>query len=112
MSNTITDIRPRLRVPATAAPGQTLTLRTLANHPMFSGLSTDADGAVIERHTLTRFACHFGDEIVFEADLTTGFSANPFLEFDVVATRSGTFHFRWEDDRGQVFTAEADITVS
>lgn len=108
----ITDIRPRLRVPATARPGEVITLRCLTNHPMFSGLSLDADGQPITRHILERLSVSFNGTPLFEADLAPGIAANPYFEFDTVATQSGTFDFLWQDDRGREFTARASIEVA
>lgn len=107
----ITDIRPRLRIPASARAGEVITLRCLANHPMFSGLSVGPDGAAVTRHILERLSVSFDGMPVLEADLGPGVSANPYFEFDTVATHSGTFEFVWHDDRGQRFAASARIEV-
>jgi sulfur-oxidizing protein SoxZ len=49
--------------------------------------------------------------VVFAADLHPAISANPFLAFRTVATRSGELLFRWIDDRGAVREERAAIEV-
>jgi sulfur-oxidizing protein SoxZ len=48
---------------------------------------------------------------VFRADLFPSVTANPYIAFTTVATRSGTFSFRWIDDTGAVVTETASIVV-
>lgn len=107
----ITDIRPRVRVPRSAAPGEVVNIRCLVNHPMHNGHVVGADGAVIPRHILHRFTCTFEGEMVLEIDIEPSMSANPYFEFNARVDRSGTFEFAWHDDSGMVFTASSAITV-
>lgn len=108
----ITDIRPRLRVPATATHGQSITLRCLANHPMYSGLTAGPDGAPLARHIIERLTITFNGAPVLDMDIEPGVSANPYVEFDLIATESGVFEFHWHDDRGRDFRASAPIEVT
>lgn len=102
---------PRVRVPEKAARGEIVTIRTLLTHEMQSGLRKDKAGNTIPRRIINRFVCAFEGETVFEARLEPGIAANPYLEFDFRAERSGTLSFAWHDDDGSVITAERAIEV-
>ncbi|MBI1209306.1 MAG: NAD(P)/FAD-dependent oxidoreductase [Azospirillum sp.] len=43
---------PRIQVPAVAAPGQIITIKTLISHPIETGLRRDAEGRVIPRRLI------------------------------------------------------------
>lgn len=104
--------KPRLKVPATARPGEIITIKTLATHPMESGQRKGPDGAPIPRKILHRFECRFDGALVFACDLEPAVSSNPYFEFTVRAERSGTFRFSWTDDDGSMISAEAPLTVA
>ncbi|MCC5983204.1 MAG: thiosulfate oxidation carrier complex protein SoxZ [Rhodobacteraceae bacterium] len=106
------DARPRVRVPRTASPGEVVQIRTLANHPMENGERIDADGNRVPRHIIHRFVCTFNDETVIEMDIEPSLAANPFIEFEAEVPESGTFHFAWHDDNGDIYEATADIEVA
>jgi sulfur-oxidizing protein SoxZ len=50
-------------------------------------------------------------EVVFSVDLHEAFAANPFIEFHLRATQSGRLAFIWEEDGGQVYRLEHNLTV-
>ncbi len=108
----MTQPRPRIRVPATAASGEIVTIRTLLSHPMESGQRRDADGALVPRKIVNRFACTFNGAPVFSCDIEPSLAANPFIEFAARVTESGVFAFVWTDDDGTVITAEQAVTVA
>jgi sulfur-oxidizing protein SoxZ len=56
--------------------------------------------------------CTFNGAPVLTADLEPAIAANPYFEFTVKVTESGTFAFAWKDDDGTVTTAEQGITVT
>jgi sulfur-oxidizing protein SoxZ len=99
-------------VPEKAAPGEIVTVRTLITHEMQSGLRKDKSGNTIPRRIINRFVCTFEGAAVFEARLEPGIAANPYLEFDFRAERSGVLTFAWHDDDGSVVTAERRIEVA
>lgn len=107
----MSDIRPRIRLPATAAAGSVIEVRTLLNHPMESGNRMGPDGALVPRRIINRFTCDYNDVRVIEVDIEPGVSANPFLEFDALVPASGTFVFTWHDDDGSVYVERAEFTV-
>ncbi|MEN8709962.1 MAG: thiosulfate oxidation carrier complex protein SoxZ, partial [Paracoccaceae bacterium] len=58
-------VKPRVKVPRSAAAGETVTLKTLISHPMESGQSKDSDGNPIPRSIINRFTCEFnGNSVV------------------------------------------------
>ncbi len=104
--------RPRVKVPRNARKGEVVLVKTLLRHRMETGLRTDGDGNVIPRHIINGFVCRYDDAVVFSVDLRPAVSANPFIEFYVVARRSGTLKFFWYEDGGKVYTAQRQLTVS
>lgn len=108
----MTSIRPRVRVPASARPGEPVRIRTLINHPMHSGQGVDAAGNPVPRRLIHRFSCSFEGESVIEIDLGPGIAASPYFEFDAVIDRAGVFQFAWHDEDGSVFTETAAIELA
>jgi sulfur-oxidizing protein SoxZ len=103
---------PRVRVPATARPGEVVTLRALLTHPMESGHRRDETGALVPRRIVRRFECAFEGETIFAVDMEPFVSANPFLEFRARVERSGVFRFAWTDDDGAVYALDERIEVA
>ncbi len=102
----------RISVPKTAQVGDVIELKALIQHPMESGFRRGSRGEVIERDIITRFECHYDDELVFEADFFPAVAANPLITFHTRAVRSGTLEFRWTDQAGVSWSASADIEVT
>lgn len=105
-------VRPRVRAPKEAAQGETIEIKTLISHQMESGQRRDSDGNVIPRQIINRFVCTFNGEEVFSADWHGAISANPYMQFYMVAEESGTFEFTWTDDDGSVYSSTAQLTVN
>lgn len=103
--------KPRVKVPAKAAKGEVITIKTLISHEMETGLRKDKEGKAIPRQIINKFSCTFNGQPVFSCDIAPAVSANPYLEFTARVTESGTFAFAWTDDDGSVYTAENKITV-
>lgn len=106
-----TPSRPRVSVPATASPGETILIRALISHVMESGQRRDSAGNVIERRIINRFECTFNGEPVFACDIEPAISANPYIEFHAKVSESGTFAFAWTDDDGSHYSDEKTIEV-
>jgi sulfur-oxidizing protein SoxZ len=49
---------------------------------------------------------------VFSVDLHEAISANPFIEFFLMATESGRLEFIWEEDGGAEYSLSHDLVVS
>ena len=105
------EVKPRVRVPATAAAGETITIKTLINHVMESGQRKDSSGNPIPRQIINRFTCEFNGQLVIDVTLHPAISSNPYFEFEVVVHESGEFKFTWYDDNGSVYEAVETITV-
>lgn len=100
-----------VRVPARARAGEVLEITAMAAHPMETGHRPGADGRLVPRHIVHTFSCRYDGAEVFRAELFPAITANPWISFTTIATRSGTFEFRWEDDRGETIVATAAILV-
>jgi sulfur-oxidizing protein SoxZ len=106
------NVKPRVRVPKTAAAGETITIKTLISHPMESGQRKDSEGKLVPRQIINRFTCEFGGEMVIDVALEPAVSANPYFEFEARVPASGEFKFTWLDDDGSVYEAVETITVT
>ena len=51
-------VKPRVKVPKTAAAGDVITIKTLISHKMESGVRKDGDGNVIPRSIINRFVAN------------------------------------------------------
>jgi sulfur-oxidizing protein SoxZ len=104
-------IKPRVRMPAKAQPGEMIEVKTLISHPMESGQRRDSAGNLVPRKIINRFTATFNGRTVFDASLEPAISANPYIAFFVKATETGKFEFSWTDDDGTVFKTEQALTV-
>jgi sulfur-oxidizing protein SoxZ len=104
--------RTLINVPASARRGEVIEIRTLIAHPMETGYRPGADGRVLPRDIIRRFACRYNGELVFSAELFPAIAANPYLAFHTVATESGTLSFTWEGDRGFTQTETVALAVT
>lgn len=103
--------RPLINVPARAKRGQVIEIKTLISHAMESGFRHSSIGVLLPRDIITEFVCTYDGEEIFRADLFPAISANPFVTFHTVATKSGTLTFTWTGDNGFSVTEQASITV-
>jgi len=92
--------RTLIQLPATARRGEVIEVSALIAHPMETGYRPGADGRVLPRDIVRRFACRYNGELVFAAELHPAIAANPYLAFHTVATDSGTLEFEWTGDQG------------
>ena len=56
---------PRVRVPAKAAAGEMIEIKTLISHEMESGQRKDAKGETIPRKIINKFTASFNGKPVF-----------------------------------------------
>ena len=101
---------PRIRMPATARPGEPVEIRTLIDHPMETGLRQQG-GQTVRRRMITRFEAAAEGETIVSADFRNGTSANPFLVFTARFERDTVVTFTWTQEDGAVFTASQRIAV-
>lgn len=102
----------RIRVPETAAPGESVEIRAMIMHPMDNGYSYTTQGTPIPVDIVTDFTCRYAGEEVIRVRLEPGLSANPIFTFRLRATVSGVVEFEWIDQHGDVTTASAEIAVT
>lgn len=105
-------VKPRVKVPKTAAAGEVITIKTLISHKMESGQRKDADGNIIPRSIINRFVAEFNGQSVIDVALEPAISTNPYFQFDAVVPESGEFKFTWFDDDGSVYETAKKISVS
>ncbi|MFK7881800.1 thiosulfate oxidation carrier complex protein SoxZ [Roseobacter sp.] len=105
-------VKPRVKVPKSAAAGETITIKTLISHKMESGQRKDDDGNVIPRSIINRFTADFNGQNVIDVTLEPAISTNPYFQFEAVVPESGEFTFTWYDDDGDVYETSKKITVS
>jgi sulfur-oxidizing protein SoxZ len=106
------DIKPRIRVQATAKKGEVVEVKTLVTHPMENGQRKDAAGKVVPRMIINALAVTYNDKPVMNVKLETAVAANPFMSFFVKVEESGTLKFTWTDDEKNGWSAESKIEVA
>jgi len=104
-------VKPRVKVPKTAAAGEAITIKTLISHTMESGQRKDKEGNVIPRSIINRFTCEFGGEMVVDVTMEPAISTNPYFQFDATVPAAGDFVFTWYDDDGSVYDTTKSVSV-
>lgn len=105
------DVKPRVKVPKSAAAGDAVMIKTLINHAMESGQRKDADGNIIPRSIINRFTCDFNGQSVVDVKMEPAISTNPYFEFEATVPEAGEFKFTWYDDDGSVYEAAKKIAL-
>ncbi len=106
------DIKPRLRVPATAKKGEVVEIKTLITHPMESGQRKDADGKLVPRLIVNSLKVTYNDKKVVDITMEPAVAANPYMAFFLRVEESGMLKFTWTDDLKNSWTAESKIEVA
>jgi sulfur-oxidizing protein SoxZ len=104
-------VKPRVKVPKTAAAGDSITIKTLISHKMESGQRKDGDGNVIPQSIINRFTCDFNGENVVDVEMKAAISTNPYFEFQAMVPEAGEFKFTWYDDDGDVYDTTKKIAI-
>ena len=104
--------RALIHMPSSAMRGAVIEIRAVIAHPMETGYRPGADGRVLPRDIIRRFACRYNGETVFSAELHPAISANPYIAFHTVATESGTLEFEWQGDNGFSQTERMPLAVT
>ena len=105
-------VKPRVKVPKSAAAGEAITIKTLISHKMESGQRKDDDGNPIPRSIINRFTADFNGQNVIDVTLEPAISTNPYFQFEATVPESGEFTFTWYDDDGSVYDTSKKIKVS
>ncbi len=106
------NVKPRVKVPKSAAAGELIVIKTLIKHKMESGQRKDKDGNKIPRSIIHRFTCDFNGQNVIDVALEPAISTNPFIQFEAVVPEAGEYKFTWYDDDGSVYETTKKIAVS
>ncbi|EDZ45487.1 thiosulfate oxidation carrier complex protein SoxZ [Leisingera daeponensis] len=104
-------VKPRVKVPKSAAAGEAVTIKTLISHKMESGQRKDEDGNLIPRSIINRFTCEFNGTMVLDVAMEPAISTNPYFEFDATVPEAGEFVFTWYDDDGSVYDTKNKIAI-
>lgn len=100
-------LQTRVRVEA----GDPVSVLTLINHPMESGLRTDANGDVVPKWLVESLEARYDGEVVFVADFHRSVSSNPYLRFFIDPEASGTLDLVWTEDTGETAEYSEEIAV-
>lgn len=105
-------VKPRVKVPKSAAAGDVITIKTLISHKMESGRRKDKNGDLIPSSIINRFTCDFNGENVIDVKMEPAISTNPYFQFEAKVTEAGEFKFTWYDDDGSVYETAKSIKIS
>jgi len=102
----------RIHVPRSVKRGEVFEVRTLARHPMESGVRFSTDNiVVIPRHILQEVRAFYNDRLVFRAEWFSSVSSNPYLSFRVKAVDSGEVRVVWISDYNVRTSASTTVEV-
>lgn len=104
-------VKPRVKVPKSAAAGEAVTIKTLISHKMESGQRKDKEGNLIPRSIINRFTCEFNGTMVLDVAMEPAISTNPYFEFEATVPEAGEFVFTWYDDDGSVYDTKKKIAI-
>lgn len=111
MSNTTAAIVARITLPESARRGEVVPVRVIVRHPMDRAI--DAPGLTpIPRRILHMLRVTYADEEVFRMEMSSGISANPYVEFTTIAVETGDMVFEWHEDGGRIYRREARLVVT
>ena len=91
----------RIQVPKEAKQGELMTIRIAIQHPMETGFRYDHMGRPIPKNVVNTLICRYNGVEVFRAEMGSGISANPYLQFYTRAVASGELVLEWVDDAGE-----------
>lgn len=100
-----------VKVQARARRGEIIDITAMVAHPMETGFRTGENGQILPRHIMQFFVCRYDGVEVFRAEFYPAITANPYIAFSTIATRTGTLEFRWVDDRGAEVIERATLIV-
>ena len=102
----------RIQVPKQAKRGELVLVRIAIQHPMETGFRFDHGGRPIPKNVVNTLTCRYNGAEVFRAEMGSGISANPYLQFYTRANESGELVFEWIDDAGERGAERVAITVT
>lgn len=107
----MSDIIARITLPESARRGEVVNVRVIVRHPMERGF--DGPGLTpLPRKILHSLRVTYAGEEVFRMALSSGITANPYVEFTTLAVETGEMVFEWQEDGGAVYRREARLVVT
>ena len=102
----------RVQIPKQARRGEVVEVRIAIQHPMETGFRRDDGGRAIPKNVINKLVCRYNGVEVFRAEMGSGISANPYLDFFTVAEASGELVFDWIDDEGKTGSERVRLVVT
>lgn len=111
-----TGVKTRIKLPASAARGAVVTIKTQITHIMENGHRRDGIGNLIPRAIIHRFTCDFDGENIVDLKMGPSISTNPYFKFDARlpddSPSEGVFEFTWHDDDGSIYRDVRTILIT
>jgi len=104
-------VKPRVKVPKTAAIGEVITIKTLISHRMESGQRKNDQGILLPRSIINRFTVEFNGQSVLDMTMEPAISTNPYVQLQALVPEAGEFVFTWYDDDGSVYDTRKSIAI-
>jgi len=79
---------------------------------METGFRFDNFGKAIPKNVINDLVCRYNGVEVFRAEMGSGISANPYIQFYTRAVASGELVLEWVDDAGERGSERAAISVT
>lgn len=97
---------------ARPAKGEVVRVRAQIEHPMESGLRSDAAGNPRPRNIVRSFEARLGGQLLFAWEPGIGIAQNPYIEFTFAARESGELVMVWVDDQAASVEARKTLTLA
>ena len=92
----------RLKYKEVVKVGESVKVKTLAEHQMEPGVRRDPKtGVIYPRLIIQSVKAKYNGSLVFKANWFSGVSANPYLSFFIKAKESGLIEVEWKDDHAR-----------
>jgi sulfur-oxidizing protein SoxZ len=102
----------RIQIPPQVKRGETFEVKIAIRHAMETGYRVDDVGKPIPRNVIKELTCKYNGAEALRVEMSSGFAANPFMQFYLVARESGDLVFEWVDDLGVRGLERAAVTVT
>ncbi|MBB5217287.1 thiosulfate oxidation carrier protein SoxY [Parapusillimonas granuli] len=103
------EMQSRVRLPKGWKPGAPGEFLTMINHPMDTGLATDANGDTPPLRIIDAFEATLGGRVLLRAKYYRSLAANPYLRFTVSPPQGGDMRFAWTEDTGRSVEFKATL---
>jgi sulfur-oxidizing protein SoxZ len=102
----------RIQIPPQVKRGESFEVKIAIRHAMETGYRVDDVGKPIPRNVIKELTCKYNGAEALRVEMSSGFAANPFMQFYLVARESGDLVFEWVDDLGVRGLERAAVTVT